>query len=80
MRYDVDDILVYIGDIDSYKFKIGQKYRISGTGLVDYDSDVEPKECIYFESCDYGCYADYADEHFIRIDEIREDKINEILK
>lgn len=81
MKYNINDDLVFIGDIDPHKFETGKRYKITGIGKVDYDSvDVEPKDCIYFEGCDYGCYTDYADEHFIRLDELRNDKIGEILK
>lgn len=79
-KYKQGDILVFTGD--STKFIVGHKYKIRGTGNIDYHIE-DPnfgKNCLYFEDTIYGCYVDWADDNFKSIDDYREGKINEILK
>ncbi len=79
--YNINDVLVFVGDTDSHKFETGKKYKILSKGSIDYDhEDVGTRECIFFENCDYGCYDDYADAHFIKVEDDRDYKLDKLLE
>lgn len=80
-EYKVGDILVFKGE--SCKFKHGKQYKISQKSIVDYaidDLDMNyGNECLYFEDTNFGCFAVYADDNFVTINEYRDEVINNIL-
>lgn len=80
-EYKVGDILIFNGE--SGKFTYGKRYKISQKSIVDYtidelDTDYG-NECLYFEGANFGCYALFADDNFVPVDEYRDKIINNIL-
>ena len=79
--YEIGDILIFKGE--SNRFKTGKYYRIIQKTIIDYSIDgldsAYGNEVLYFEGSDFGCYAVFADDNFVPVDEYRDKIINKIL-
>ena len=89
-KYNKGDVLIFTGGSGlefemehSKHFKKGQKYQISETSIIDYEIDELDtnygKIVIYFVNYDYACFTEFADKFFMKIDELRDNKINSII-
>lgn len=91
-KYHEGDILVYIGEklinVEETKhsrhFVKGKQYLINKKSIIDYSIDELDssygKELLFFNNHDYGCYSDFADRNFLRLEDYRNSKIEDILE
>lgn len=91
-KYHEGDILVYIGEKlinpeetkHSRHFTKGKQYLINKKSIIDYSIDELDssygKELLFFNNHDYGCYSDFADRNFLRLEDYRNSKIEDILE
>jgi hypothetical protein len=74
MKYSIGDILVYIGE-DDIKFKKGHKFTIH---YIDLDESIYNLRINFKEGL--TCDHDFIISNFRSISDIRNDKIDELLK
>jgi hypothetical protein len=81
-NFKIGDKVVFTGTL--VNFKLNDIYTISGFSTVDYFIDeVDPnfgKECVHFLNHKYGCFLVDLFKQFTKIEDIRQDKINKIIK
>jgi hypothetical protein len=77
-KYSIGETLIYIGEDDG-RFKQGNHYKIIYIDHTeDYDHDVDWAIMLTFKEM-VSCFQGFAISNFKRIDEIRDEKIDNIL-
>jgi len=78
--FKVGDVVVFLGD--SENFELNKKYTIYKFSKIDYFVDeVDPnfgKDCVFFENHKYGCFVSELKRQFLKINDIRENKLNDL--
>lgn len=79
MEYKVGDLLIYVGSDTEEPFNYKNFIKNFKYEIFKIEEFPDDGPCLWFKGSDFGCFLDYAREKFIKLDEQRNDKINNIL-